>query len=47
LLPGSVLKLLIFIVVLERRGYIARDLVIGDNEEEAEEVFHVGAILTC
>lgn len=29
----------LYALLLERRGYIARDLVIGDNEEEAEEVF--------
>lgn len=26
-------------MILERRGYVARDLVVSDSDEEAEEVF--------
>ena len=29
----------LYALILERRGYFTRDLVVGDNEEEAEEVF--------
>jgi hypothetical protein len=29
----------LFALILERRGYVARDLVVSDSDEEAEEVF--------
>lgn len=29
----------LYALILERRGYFVRDLVVGDNEEESEEVF--------
>ena len=29
----------LYALILEHRGYITRDIVVGDTEEEAEEVF--------